>query len=265
MYSLPFQNNVFGSAGRDHKAVGNVLNIQPVLPFTIGKWNIISRTIAPVIFVPGSTPGLPDNAGTPTGTSSQFGLGAINQTAYISPAAASGLIWGAGPSITVPTATSHVIGSGKLSMGPAAVALDTPKPWVIGVLGRQSWSVAGPNDRKNVNQLLLQPFVTDNLADGWYLVSAPILSRIGLPIPPVAGQCRSAAASEKFFASDRNQSTHRCRRLTVRSDPTLGRALPNPISVPAVGHRAIIAFVERFRWAASQQKIAGRSAHEFRC
>ena len=61
-------------------------------------------------------------------------------------------------------------------MGPAAVALVTPKPWVIGVLGRQLWSVAGPNDRKDVSQLLLQPFVNYNLTAGWYLVSAPIIT-----------------------------------------------------------------------------------------
>ena len=62
-YSLPFQNNIFGGAGPGHNAVGNVLNIQPVLPFTFGDWSVISRTIAPLIYVPGLVPGLPDNAG----------------------------------------------------------------------------------------------------------------------------------------------------------------------------------------------------------
>ena len=147
-----------------------------MLPFTFGDWNVISRTIAPMIYVPGLTPGLSDNPGTPSGTSSVFGLGDINQTFYISPAAASGLIWGVGPSITFPTATSREIGSGKLSVGPAAVALVTPKPWVIGILARQLWSVAGPDSRKDVSQLLLQPFVNYNLANGWYLVSAPIIT-----------------------------------------------------------------------------------------
>lgn len=121
-------------------------------------------------------PGLPDNAGVPAGTNSVFGLGDINQTFYISPAASRGLIWGIGPSITLPTATSTEIGSGKLSAGPGAVALVMPKPWVIGILGRQLWSVAGPSSRKDVNQLLLQPFVNYNLPGGWYLVSSPIVT-----------------------------------------------------------------------------------------
>jgi hypothetical protein len=176
-YSLPFQNNIFGGAGPTHNAVGNALNIQPVLPFTFGNWNVISRTIAPLIYVPGLVPGLADNAGVPSGTGSVFGLGDINQTFYVSPAAASsGLIWGVGPSITIPTATNSEIGSGKLSMGSGAVALIMPKPWVIGILGRQLWSIAGPSSRKDVSQLLLQPFVNYNLPGGWYLVSAPIIT-----------------------------------------------------------------------------------------
>jgi len=44
------------------------------------------------------------------------------------------------------------------------------------MLARQLWSVAGPSDRSNVNQLLLQPFVNYNLAEGWYLTSSPIIT-----------------------------------------------------------------------------------------
>src|SRR6476659_10207869 len=61
-------------------------------------------------------------------------------------------------------------------MGPAAVALLMPKPWVIGTLVRQLWSVAGPSDRPNVSQLLVQPFINYNMAEGWYLVSSPIIT-----------------------------------------------------------------------------------------
>ena len=56
MYSLPFQNNIYGSAGPSHNTTANVLNIQPVLPFTVGEWNIISRTIAPLVYLPSLTP-----------------------------------------------------------------------------------------------------------------------------------------------------------------------------------------------------------------
>jgi hypothetical protein len=89
---------------------------------------------------------------------------------------ASPFIWGVGPSINLPTATSNIIGSGKLSVGPAAVGLVMPKPWVFGLLARQLFSIAGPNGRADVNQTLLQPFVNYNLPDGWYLTSSPVIT-----------------------------------------------------------------------------------------
>ena len=57
MYSLPFQNNIYGGVGPKHDATANVLNIQPVLPFTVGEWNIISRTIAPLVYLPSLSTG----------------------------------------------------------------------------------------------------------------------------------------------------------------------------------------------------------------
>ncbi len=47
---------------------------------------------------------------------------------------------------------------------------------MIGSLIRQLWSFAGDGDRKDVSQLLIQPFVNYNMADGWYLVFAPIIT-----------------------------------------------------------------------------------------
>ena len=72
-----------------------------------------------------------------------FGLGDTKPDFLHWPAAASGFIWGVGP-LDHPTATSREIGSGKLSLGPTAVALATRKLWVIGMLGRQLWYVAAP-------------------------------------------------------------------------------------------------------------------------
>jgi hypothetical protein len=174
MISLPVQNNtLFGVGPGDDTA--NVLNIQPVIPFTVGDWNIISRTIAPLIYLPDLTSGLPE---LPEGVNggSTFGLGDINQSFYLSPAQPGPIIWGIGPSLTLPTATDENIGSEKWSAGPAAVVLAQPGPWVVGSLVRQLWSFAGDSDRQDVSQLLIQPFVNYNMADGWYLVSAPVIT-----------------------------------------------------------------------------------------
>ena len=196
MISLPFQNNTFFGAGPNHDKTANVLNIQPVLPFTIGDWNIISRTIAPLIALPGLTaPDLGDVITSGPSSNDPFGLGDINQTFYFSPAAPSEFIWGVGPSVTLPTATQRILGPRTISMGPGAVGLVTPKPWVIGTLARQLWAVTGPNQQ--VNQTLFQPFVNYNMPDGWYAVSSPIITanwsapsgqRWSLPIGGGAGK-----------------------------------------------------------------------------
>ena len=116
MSSLPFQNNSYFGAGPNHDQSANVLNIQPVLPFTVGDWNIISRTIAPLISLPSITAGLEDITTAAPSSGDPFGLGDINQTFYFSPAAPSAFIWGLGPSFTFPTATNRNLGAGKFSI-----------------------------------------------------------------------------------------------------------------------------------------------------
>jgi hypothetical protein len=174
LISLPFQNNTYFGIGPDDDTA-NVLNIQPVIPVELGDWNLINRTIVPLIYLPDLTNGLPD---LPEGIEggSEFGLGDINYTGWLSPVGAGGITWGLGPSISIPTATDEVLGSEKWSIGPSAVAVAQPGPFVTGGLVRHLWSFAGDDDRADVNQTLIQPFVNYNLEDGWFLVSAPIIT-----------------------------------------------------------------------------------------
>ena len=175
MISVPFQNNTLFGVGPDDEIV-DVLNIQPVIPFHLSSdWNLITRTIAPVIYVPETVEGLdilPRGAGGDT----RFGLGDINFTGFLSPAKSGKVIWGVGPSVTLATATDDVLGSEKWSMGPSFVMLATPKPFVIGVLARQLWSFAGKDGRADVNQGLVQPFLNYNMAKGWYLTTSPVIT-----------------------------------------------------------------------------------------
>ena len=72
MISLPFQNNTNFGYGPDDD-IQNVLNIQPVVPFHLNEnWNLITRTIAPLIYQPEVV----------EGTGDEFGLGDINFTDY---------------------------------------------------------------------------------------------------------------------------------------------------------------------------------------
>jgi len=65
MISLPFQNNTNFNIGPEN-GVQNVLNIQPVIPIGLAtNWNLITRTILPVISQPPFGPG----------QNTQFGLG----------------------------------------------------------------------------------------------------------------------------------------------------------------------------------------------
>ena len=73
-----------------------------------------------------------------------------------------------GPTFTFPTATNPLLGSGKYSAGPAAVALTMQGHWVVGALVNQQWSYAGWGD-KDVNAMLVQPFINYNLPHGWYI------------------------------------------------------------------------------------------------
>ncbi len=176
LISLPFQNNTLFGVGADDNDVANVLNIQPVIPFTVGDWNIVNRTIAPVIYIEDLSTGLAELPDDPQGSGGSFGLGDINHTVYFSPVDSGRVIWGVGPSLTLPTASDDIIGTDKWSAGPAAVALSMPGNWVVGSLVRQLWSFAGDDDRADISQLLIQPFVNYNFDQGWYAASSPVIT-----------------------------------------------------------------------------------------
>src|SRR5262249_52533078 len=165
LISVPFQNNFNFNTGPENRTVW-VLNVQPVIPIHLtDHWNLITRIIMPIINLPSLAPGI-DHA---------FGLGDINPTFFLSPVGSEKFIWGAGPTFTFPTASNRLLGSGKYSAGPAAVALTMQGPWVVGALLNNQWSFAGWG-KDEFNQLLLQPFVNYNFGKGWYLLSSPILT-----------------------------------------------------------------------------------------
>lgn len=172
MYSLPFKFNFdYGAANGE----ASFLNIQPVIPITVGDWNLINRLIIPLIDSPGEVSGLP-SIPNPIPGDGATGLGDINYSVFLSPAKPKGAIWGIGPSITMPSASDEQLGSEKWSTGPTGVILFQPKWGTIGGLARHLWSFAGDSDRSNVNQSLFEPFVNYNLTNGWYLITDIIIT-----------------------------------------------------------------------------------------
>lgn len=178
LISVPFESTFdFGA----ENGPAYILNFQPVIPVQVGDWNLISRPIVPIASVGGFTTGLPGAPLDPADAQlvnlpGATGLGDINYSLFLSPAQTGKLIWGVGPSISLPTATDPLLGSEKWSAGPTAVFLTQDETWTFGALIRQTWSFAGASSRGEVNQFLLQPFVNYRLGDGWYLNSAPILT-----------------------------------------------------------------------------------------
>jgi hypothetical protein len=151
LISVPFQNNYDWGLNPDHTGWQYKLNFQPVVPFHLSSdWNLISRTILPII--------AQDNVA--LGSGSQTGLGDITQSFFFSPQKATGgIIWGVGPVVLVPTATDRLLGAGKWGLGPTAVALKQAGGLTVGVLANQIWSIAGPSDRREVSSTFLQPFL----------------------------------------------------------------------------------------------------------
>jgi hypothetical protein len=171
MYSLPLKFTFdFGAPNGE----ASFLNIQPVIPITVGDWNYINRIIAPLIDTPGQVTGTPEIPNPPPGDGAT-GLGDINYSLFVSPAKPKGFIWGLGPSIMLPTASDAQLGSEKWSAGPTGVILVQPKWGTYGGLVRQLWSFAGDDDRASVNQTLIEPFLNYNLDKGWYLISDMII------------------------------------------------------------------------------------------
>ena len=119
LISVPFQSNFNFNTGTKDATV-YVLNVQPVIPFHLTEnWNLITRTIMPIINQPSLFPRM----------ESAFGMGDINPTFFLSPARPGAFIWGLGPTFTFPTATDRLLASGKYSLGPAAVGLMMQGPW----------------------------------------------------------------------------------------------------------------------------------------
>jgi len=180
MISLPFQNNTNFNVGPEN-GTQNILNIEPVIPFSLGKeWNLITRTIMPVISQPGFV----------QGQDTQFGLGDIQFSAFLSPAKPEEFIWGVGAIAQLPSHTDDRLGSTEWGLGPTAVALRIDGPWVYGALVNNVWSLGG-DDEKKYNNFLLQPFLNYNFGKtGTYLSTAPILTanwRTGDWVVPLGG------------------------------------------------------------------------------
>jgi hypothetical protein len=94
LYSFPFQNNTNFNYG-PHKGTQDILNVQPVIPIHINDdWNVITRTILPLVWQPSLLPA----------QTVPFGTGPTTFSAFLSPKnPTNGWLWAVGPVVQIPT------------------------------------------------------------------------------------------------------------------------------------------------------------------
>ena len=169
LYRFPFQNNI-NSNYSPHNGTQDILNIQPVIPIHVNEdWNVITRTILPLIWQPSLEPA----------QAVPFGTGPTTFSAFLSPYnPTNGWLWGVGPVIQVPTISDKTLGSPVWGGGPTGVLIYMKGPWVAGVLVYNVWSFGGTSGHGGTiyDTFLMQPFVNYNFGGGWYVGTSPIIT-----------------------------------------------------------------------------------------
>ena len=158
--SVSFQLNYDTDIGPADNGDRWTLNIQPVIPISISQdWNLISRTILPVISQEDIYPG----------AGSQTGIGDIVQSLFFSMKAPTGggWIWGTGPVFLFPSGTDGLLTADKWGAGPTAEMLNQRGAWTYGILANHIWSYTGENDRNDVSSTFIQPFLSYTNPDAW--------------------------------------------------------------------------------------------------
>ena len=152
LISVPLQYNYDENYGPNDDGSKAVLNIQPVIPFSLGQdWNLVLRTIIPLV----------DQQDLPVKGAGESGLGDVVQSWFFSPKAlVGGWIVGLGPVIAFPTASDPTLGSEKWGIGPTALALRQESGWTYGALVNHIESFAGDETRNYVSASFVQPFLS---------------------------------------------------------------------------------------------------------
>jgi hypothetical protein len=165
LISIPFQWNWDDRIGANEDISRLTLNIQPVIPINLSKdWNLISRTILPVIHQNDANGRINQNR-----FDNGVDFGDSLQSLFLSPATPGqfGLIWGLGPVALLPTGTNTFTTANQWALGPTGVVLKQSGPWTVGVLANHLWSVQNRGRLSDVNTSFVQPFVSYTTPSAW--------------------------------------------------------------------------------------------------
>jgi hypothetical protein len=169
LISVPFNNYSTFNYGPNGQSRGtfDLLEIQPVIPIHLTPdWNLITRTVVPVVWTPDLSP-------VPTVPA---GVAPTDFSAFLTPKnETNGWLWGMGPVVQIPTITSADLGSNVWGGGPTAVVVYTGGKIVAGALANTIWSLGGTKGPfgNSYNTSLFEPFFNYNFGQGWYAYSDP--------------------------------------------------------------------------------------------
>jgi len=157
LISVPLQGNLDYGIG-PYKGSKFTTNVQPVIPFNLSpKFNLITRYIIPVV----------DQRDISSDHSSEFGLSDATVSGFLTPVEKkNGIIWAVGPAFLIPIGTNDLLSTRKWGVGPTALLLKQANGITYGFLMNQIWSIAGDENRSDVNQMFLQPTFTKNFKSG---------------------------------------------------------------------------------------------------
>lgn len=152
--SLPFQLNFDENIGASDAGKRTTLNFQPVIPFSLDNGaNIVTRTIIPYVWQEDVIPG-----------TKQEGFGDVLVNAWYSETTESGLTWGAGPILRIPTGTD--VSTDTWAAGITGIALQVQGPWTYGGLANHLWDVES-DPTTPTSSTFIQPFVAYTTPNAW--------------------------------------------------------------------------------------------------
>lgn len=163
LISLPFQYVMNVGTG-DNANVGDLVRIQPVVPFKVtSDLNLITRTII---------------------TINDGNLADTSFSAFLSPNKETGFLWGAGAVAIAPTSGSN----GMFGVGPTAAGIYINGATTVGGLFSHVFAL---DDKHSGAITTLQPIYSRTLSGGMYITSAPLIvgdiSNFDNVILPVGG------------------------------------------------------------------------------
>jgi hypothetical protein len=156
LVTVPIQSNHDNGLGVNGDGQRTTINLQPVIPFNLDSGaTIVTRTIIPLVRQKDVVPG-----------TSQEGVGDISLSAWYSRSNESGVTWGIGPTLLIPT--NSAVSGDTWGGGVTAIALKAAGNWTVGGLASQTWSL-GKDPTKKIDRTFLQPFVAYDAGQGWTL------------------------------------------------------------------------------------------------